>query len=300
MISLDELIDHPARAVLAPIGHLARLRADLAAWRGQESLVKGQKRILDGIYRTELPEADFPIRSILVAAVPTPWMLRVRFIHQGRTVAALAPAPFDEAAAADAILARIRAAGCHALRAPRLPRKRLAVCAGLGQYGLCYVDGLGSVLALLCFFTDLPADPDASWREVSTLPACAQCRACIAACPTGAVRPERFLIDCERCLSWYNETPARSMPAFPGWIDPAWHTALYDCAICQGVCPQNQGHVTVKDSQVVFDEAETQALLTEEPLSEALRAKLHALGMDAYLHALPRNLRALLGRSASA
>lgn len=302
-MTMDELIDPQERAVLVPIAHLARLRADLAAWRGQETLVEGQKFILDRIYQTDLPEADFPIRSILVVATPTPWMLRVRFAYRGRTVTALAPAPFDEKAAARRIAQRVERAGGHVLSAARLPRKRLAVSAGLGRYGrnnLCYVEGLGSVLALVCFYTDLPADASAPWREMSVLPACEACQACVKACPTGAVRPNRFLIDCDRCLSWYNETPTRDLPSFPQWLDPAWHVALYDCAVCQGICPQNRGRVTVADSPLAFDEDETEALLAEAPLTEALRAKLRALGMDAYHHAIARNLRALLEREADA
>ncbi|MFW5685834.1 MAG: 4Fe-4S double cluster binding domain-containing protein [Spirochaetota bacterium] len=122
--------------------------------------------------------------------------------------------------------------------ASRLPLKRLAVSCGLAVYGrnnITYVAGMGSFLTLAAHYSNLEPE-DLDWSEPVTAKACARCEACVAACPTGAIRADRFLIDNERCLSYFNESPG----TFPPWLSANVHHCVYDCLICQSACPMNR------------------------------------------------------------
>jgi epoxyqueuosine reductase len=106
--------------------------------------------------------------------------------------------------------------------------------------------------------------------------------------------PARFLIDNERCLTYFNE--AGGEWEYPGWIDPSMHHTLYGCLRCQIVCPANRPYVNNEMEPVEFTEEETGFLLKGKPFEtfpESLRQKVEALGMAEYLGAIPRNLRIL-------
>jgi len=106
--------------------------------------------------------------------------------------------------------------------------------AGLGWIGkhsnlISREHGSWLLIGHLLTTADLPADPPA-------VAACGACRACIEACPTGAIS-EPFVVDARRCIAFHTiENRAEQLPApiaasLEGWVA--------GCDICQDVCPWN-------------------------------------------------------------
>ncbi len=110
--------------------------------------------------------------------------------------------------------------------------------AGLGEYGrngLLIVDGAGSAcvlgLLLLPFGIEDGAPPPGPRRLHR---ACASCRACVNACPTGAIGDDGG-IDEKRCLQAW----ASKEGEVPPHIRERWGNLLYGCDVCLGACPLN-------------------------------------------------------------
>jgi epoxyqueuosine reductase len=176
------------------------------------------------------------------------------------------------------------------------PLKTLAACSGLARYGrnnIAYVPGLGSYLLLAACATDVPPPAPAVWDEPLQLDRCERCSACVRACPGGAIRTDRFLLQTDRCLTMVNEDEA----PFPDWVDPAWHHCAVGCLRCQQVCPENATVDLRVASAEVFDEAESAAILAATPsdgLARRTLEKLARCGLDYSPGLIARNLRALL------
>jgi epoxyqueuosine reductase len=281
------------RAAIVPIERLEDLKADLARFRKAEELNGFQAWIVDELYGFD-PPADLRARSVILAAVPHPFCADVEFVSGGRSFRCLSLVMSDFARAEASVRAALPA-GARAAPAGRLPLKRLAARCGLARYGrnnVCYVDGMGSCLSFTAFFSDLECG-GGEWIEPRTAPACAGCGRCVDACPTGAIRRDRFLIDNERCLSALNESAA----PFPDWLDEGVHHAVYDCLRCQEACPMNAARLSAKGEAVRFDEGETALLLAgARPGSwpPGLAAKARYLGMDQWPDGLARNIEAIM------
>lgn len=115
-----------------------------------------------------------------------------------------------------------------------LMEKALAVKAGLGNQGrnsllITRDEGsfffLGEVLINMYAMADSPADTDP----------CGNCRRCVDACPTGAIREEGY-IDAGKCISYLTiehdgEIPEELKAKLKGRV--------FGCDICQDVCPHN-------------------------------------------------------------
>jgi epoxyqueuosine reductase len=241
-----------------------------------------------------------PARSVVVGATARP-LTRATLTVEGEPREVVVPPHYagyhtvpDGLAAA--LSAALQPTGHKAARFEP-PLKTLAACAGLARYGrnnIAYVPSLGSYLMLAACATDAPPPQDAGWDEPLQLDRCERCSACIRACPGGAIRPDRFLLQTDRCLTSVNEDEA----PFPDWVDPAWHHCAVGCLRCQQVCPENSGVELQVAPAEVFDARETAAILAATPgaeLAAATREKLGRCGLDYAPGLIARNLHALLG-----
>ncbi len=117
--------------------------------------------------------------------------------------------------------------------APVLERD-LAAAAGLGWIGRngCVIDAeMGSYLVLAEIVTNLPLPPDRPQQS-----RCGSCRACIDACPTGAICADG-LVDSRRCVSYLTIEYRGEIPEELRGGCGAW---VFGCDVCQEVCPYNR------------------------------------------------------------
>jgi epoxyqueuosine reductase len=127
----------------------------------------------------------------------------------------------------------------------RLPEKPLAAACGLGSLGfnsLVIAPGLGSAFVIAGVF--LPAGLACSGAEGSDRPlergqeaagVCGSCRACLEACPVGAITAPGE-VDRSRCL----QALATRLEPWPPEAREAWGFRLYGCQACQDACPYNR------------------------------------------------------------
>ena len=185
----------------------------------------------------------------------------------------------------------------HRIERAKVLLKLLAVRSGLGKYGrnnLCYVEGMGSMLALYAFFTDYPCEE--SWTEVNMMENCKNCRLCINSCPNKCVSEQNFVIDVSKCLSLFNEIKGE----FPEWIRPDAHNALMGYFHCQSCCPSNREVIKLAGRFEDVTEEETNRILDGTPdkeLFDSLSRKLEGFcpaQSEEYFPVFTRNLRVLL------
>lgn len=296
---LASAFEHGEVAKVIPAARLDELQDELSHFADHHELNEFQEMIVGGHRAARAPELEFEVQSIIVVAIPHPIFAYVDFIADGRAhrVRSLVMADFD--ATSLVLTQTLGEHGYHASRDDHLPLKRLAVHSGLACYGrnnVCYIEGLGSNFSLVAYWSDLPC-VDVGWSEVRLAPTCAKCTICMTSCPTGAIRKDRFPIDTDRCLSYWNEGGA----PFPEWMPASAHNCVYDCLECQLACPMNKDQLATVAGPVQFDEAETAALLGGAPIDSLpppAQEKAHYLGMHQWPAGIARNLRALFARSA--
>lgn len=260
-------------------------------------------------YQLRLAFFDFRIpdslpnaRSLIIVAVPRPSSQAVFTWHGERKALLLPPTyvAYDKTIeqVENLLTKTLSGTGFHVART-MLPLKLLAVRGGLADYGrnnICYVQGLGSFLQLVGFYSDMPCVED-SWREPQMMNRCEHCQACRLACPTGAISSDRFLLHAERCIVFHGEKKG-DVP-FPSWINPSWHNCLYGCFHCQRVCPENKNFLRWIGQGEEFSEEETALLLKGvscDELSAATLRKLERLDLVDSLDSFPRNLGVFFGK----
>jgi len=246
-----------------------------------------------------VPEGWEDAATVVVGATPRPLTRATLTVGGAQHEVVVPPHYAGYATVPDGLAAVVGAAGGpFGRRAARVepPLKTLAAGAGLARYGrnnITYVPGLGSYLQLAACVTDAPPPAGAEWGEPQMLERCTDCNACLRACPSGAIRTERFLLHTGRCLTWVNEDTA----PFPAWVEPAWHTCAVGCLRCQQACPENASVQLVVAPAEAFDAAETAAMLSATPsadLPAGTRARLRRCGLDYDPGLIARNLRALV------
>jgi epoxyqueuosine reductase len=115
--------------------------------------------------------------------------------------------------------------------------REAAARAGIAVYGkntLAITRRHGSWVVLGVLVTDAELAPTHE-PERPAWDACGSCRACIDACPTGAIVADGVL-DARRCLSWLSQSRLDELPHAAAFGD-----RVYGCDICQDVCPWNTG-----------------------------------------------------------
>jgi epoxyqueuosine reductase len=292
----SQLKERGYRGAVLPIEHGAQLKCEI-----EERL--SQKEIDAGLYERYLTYFKFDvaaslpkIRSIIITAAPQP-QRKVTFHLNGQTYSVIIPPTYyaDTDDQIKDIIENVLNVDGYQLHRAALPLKLLAVYCGMAKYGknnITYVEGLGSFVRLRAYLSDMPP-VRSDWLEPQVMEECDSCKACLKACPTGAIVADRFLVHAERCLTFLNEGRGE----FPEWVNPAWHNSLMGCMKCQLICPVNKRFVKWVEQGENFDEAETELILNGVPLDRIPPVTVHKLErcyMAEDLDVLPRNLRALM------
>ncbi len=133
--------------------------------------------------------------------------------------------------------------GCKVRSDIGLPVRWAGAATGVSQFGrnnFAYCGEAGSYIILYCLVVDQEFDYDEPARDVPCPP---NCRACIDACPTGALYAP-FHIEPRKCLAfnhWMTREGVEGLSAhIPYEIRKAMGCRIHGCDICQDVCPRNQ------------------------------------------------------------
>lgn len=118
-----------------------------------------------------------------------------------------------------------------------VPRKPIAVLAGIGAYGknsMILTEEYGLSLRLEVVITDAPLKKDSPFEK----DLCTDCDRCVRSCPTRALKP--YVLDVDRCLVHITETGTsdtelrKIVDKQALWLTP---NTIVMCTICQMVCP---------------------------------------------------------------
>lgn len=286
---------HGFKAKIVSVEHVPELQETIKKNLASGKIDKAVYRDYGSYFDNAIPEDISWERSIIIIAAPRP-ILEVVFTIDGKKLSAIIP-PTYEHSVDKTITAAIKTAfapnGYRFTRAD-LPKKLLAAHSGLARYGknnITFVDGMGSFVRLLAYYTDLPIESD-NWQDPKVLDECNGCMACTKKCPTGAIDPNQFQLRAERCLTFHNE----SSDPFPTWIDKSWHHCLIGCMRCQDCCPVNKEFWSWTERYAEFTEKETSSLLkgrSEDELPAKWISKFQNSDLSENRGTLVRNLRSL-------
>jgi epoxyqueuosine reductase len=293
-IKTDDAFVNGEKTKIIPINKLLKLKNEIDHFKQDHELNSFQKWIVNDLYRFDIPLVEFSIKSIILIAIPHPFYAEVKFVKNKKKYNFLSLVMSDFEKTEKVLSQILLAEKYNAILAQNLPLKRLAVQSGLSVYGrnnICYINGMGSNFSFVAYFSDVPCT-DEYWTDLAIASICEKCNACLRNCPTGAIQKNRFLIDNERCLSYWNES---SRP-FPEWIPKSAHHCVYDCIKCQVICPMNKDQIKNTVEPVHFTELETDMLLSglsyeQQPVS--LKQKVKYLGLHQWPDGIPKNLKTL-------
>ncbi|MCX7709995.1 MAG: FeS-binding protein [Clostridia bacterium] len=301
----QEMLKEGYRLSQVSIEHLKDLETEIEKLNHNGYMDKNLYSWLKGYYNFSLPETKHNITSIVVVASLSP-TVKVFFRWKGKRIPLIMPPTYldfdrEPKEIKKRICELVGISNYHFVEAANLPNKLLAARSGLGVYGrnnIVYVPGLGSLILISAFYSDLPCNNN-NWVEIQRMKSCEKCVACVTSCPTGAILPERFTIKAESCLTYHNEFWGE--PDFPEWIDPSSHNSIVGCMKCQIACPQNKEHTKNVIELEEFNDEETAALIEKravEDLPSSMVSKLERLNLHIHYHYLSRNLKALLEKEA--
>jgi len=292
----DRLEKKGYRGKIVSIKHVEDLKKEL-----EQSYQNGlfderfyQKELTRFNFKT--PQGFAEARSLIIVAVPQP-LVRVIFNLDGKPFPCIIPPNYShktDARAKNILEPRLKPEG-YQLKRARLPLKPLAVHSGLARYGrnnISYVQGMGSFLRFVAFYSDFPC-PEDNWGDLGIMERCDNCTACQKICPTDAIPSDRFLLRAERCISFFSETQGE----FPLWLESSWHNCLVGCFLCQEVCPVDKEFLKITEEGPTFSPLETNFILQGKPKHKIPKVtidKLESLDIIEYIDVLGRNLGALI------
>jgi len=174
---------------------------------------------------------------------------------------------------------------------PDIPAKAAAVRAGWGKYGkncIVHAKGCGSYVKIQPFLTD--AELEAVEMPIETSD-CGNCRACVEACPTGALKTP-YVLDRSKCICmwlWGTSIP-REMRRHVG-------NHLHRCSYCQEACPLNarlapREHLPFEMEGPTASPELIPLMLGDEAF---LRSRLPGFVMSAGVATVRRNIAMALG-----
>ena len=294
ILTTDDIngLEADLRSAILPIRYLAEIKRDIVRFSETESLNDYQKWITREGYVLDAPELPFEAKSIVLVTTKHK-LVNMVFHHKDRTLRdfhCLSSQPLRRK-----IEDLFKENGYHTEYLYWMPQKRLAVCAGLCEYGrnnITYTDEWGSWFEILTFLSDMPGPNGCVWREVKRMDACENCMACLRACPTDTIKDDTYLIDNVRCLTLHIESDR----PFPDWIPKGAVQSVIGCVYCQDSCPKNKDKFNYS-GVIDFNETETALLLEGAALGDmpgALRQKIDLLAMEWRLPSLPKSLKVLL------
>ncbi len=291
----EEAIRHGDRVRIVSVKHLEDLKNNIEHFKNAEELNGFQKWIANEMYQFDIPDTGFEVNSIILMALYHPFSANIEFIYQGKKYHAKSLVRSEFEKSRQYLRDFLNLYHFHLIETHNLPLKRLAVQSGLAIYGrnnITYVEELGSNISYLSFYSDIPCEKD-EWREQVVAKICNNCKICINACPTGAIRKDRFLIDNQKCLSAMNEVAGE----FPDWLPNEVHHTLYDCLRCQERCPMNASVVSDQLETIYLSEEETLMLLEGKganDFSQEFLKNVNKIGLFDWAEGLPRNLLAII------
>lgn len=290
---ISKVLNKGEKFKIIPIDRLKDLKSELDSFRTKANLNGFQKWIVDDLYNLTPPESR-EFKSIILVAVPHPLYANVELKYNNRIFITKSIVMSDFSSVSNLLEEYHRLNSYSLMEAGNIPLKRLAVHSGFAKYGrnnICYIDGLGSLFSFIAFFSGVEAI-DREWHKVKQSKICSSCKVCIKSCPTGAINKDNYLIDTNRCLTYWNE----SSEPFPSWIPASAHHTIFDCIKCQLSCPMNRGLNKIDSRKVCFSEDETITLLKGLDHGEqtpSFREKVAYLGLNEWPDGIPKNLEIL-------
>lgn len=177
--------------------------------------------------------------------------------------------------------------------------KAWAVKAGLGWIGKStnlITKDVGSWVFIGSLIVNIELDHDGTPVDDH----CGSCRACLDACPTGAI-VEPYVVDARRCISY--ATIELRDETLPGEIAENLNGWIYGCDICQDVCPWNRFEKPTDEARFEPRLGQTSisldSVIAMEPAGYAERFRKTAI-KRAKLPGLKRNAAALKRASQAA
>lgn len=174
--------------------------------------------------------------------------------------------------AAKTVAAQIEKEGYTAFSNAQIAIKPLLVKTGIGEAGknsLISVDGLGTRFHVQIILTDMPLETTKRGEKKPFSALCADCGACVRACPGGAISDDGK-IDIDRCIRG-----ADGGEIAPEWMRKKFENRLLGCDVCQDVCPRNASIPYRK-----MNESEEEAMDLSLLLDGNLRALVDKIGRN--------------------
>ncbi len=288
------------RAAVVDINSLTNARERLSRLAEERSLDGGfVQRSLSRFTYLEKTLVSRP-RAVIMLAIPRPAHLISFQFEDGERKLFLPPTYGNYSGVYERCMSQLRAdfgLSIEEIELASAPFKSLAAMSGLIRYGrnnLGYIPGWGSFFQLMALVSSTPPDDQSELPQIDNrmLDRCRQCRACVKACPTGAITEARFLLHAERCYTMFSELP----DPIPESMPVPTPRCIVGCMRCQEVCPENKGLLKYEHTGIVVSRLETDVMLKdpheiEDGSWKSIEDKFAALGVSEDVRLFARNIR---------